>query len=141
MLRPVIAAKTVLKRSSDDIQLAAEIWGEDAGPNSIAAGPDFSVANPNALPPSPVTPLPMTANYTPSGQRGTPPGYAGSALQLTRRCVEHHIPGYMPASMQQIMPYAVPRLAAGERSATARSRDRGDLVLCARARARARRSS
>ena len=112
MLRPSSPPKTVLKRSSDDIQLAAEIWGEDAGPNSIAAGPDFSIANPNALPPSPVTPLPMTANYTPSGQRGTPPGYAGSgspqAHPSSPQIVEHHIPGYMPASMQQIMPYAVP---------------------------------
>jgi serine/threonine protein kinase len=112
VLRPSPTPKTVLKRSSDDIQLAAEIWGEDAGPNSIAAGPDFSVANPNALPPSPVTPLPMTANYTPSGQRGTPPGAYGSDSQPLRpsqpQIVEHHIPGYMPASMQQIMPYAVP---------------------------------
>ncbi|MEP6866422.1 MAG: protein kinase [Deltaproteobacteria bacterium] len=125
VLRPSPTPKTVLKRSSDDIQLAAEIWGEDAGPNSIAAGPDFSIsgpgagpgpstfgANPNALPPSPVTPLPMTANYTPSGQHGTPPGAYGAGSQSLRpsqsQIVEHHIPGYMPASMQQIMPYAVP---------------------------------
>ncbi|HET9990898.1 MAG TPA: serine/threonine-protein kinase, partial [Kofleriaceae bacterium] len=73
VLRP--SGKTALKRSGDDIQLAAEIWGEDAGPNSIAAGPDFSIANPNALPPSRATPLPtqmpvamQTANYTPSQQ-------------------------------------------------------------------------
>jgi serine/threonine protein kinase/outer membrane biosynthesis protein TonB len=102
VLRPSGSGKAPLTRTTDDIELAAEIWGEDAGPNSIAAGPDFSISNPNALPPSPATPMPMTANYTPSGQRA---GFnRGSAPHL----VEHVIPGYMPASMQQIMPYAMP---------------------------------
>jgi len=102
------SGKSPLKRSSDDIQLAAEIWGEDAGPSSIAAGPDFSISNPNALPPAPVTPLPMTQHYTPPhGSRPSQP-----ALRTSSEVVEHHIPGYMPAAMQQIMPYAVPKSPA-----------------------------
>ena len=110
------SGKAQLKRSSDDIQLAAEIWGEDAGPNSIAAGPDFSISNPNALPPAAVTPLPTqmasaklgvqpTAHYT-------PPRASQPALRSSSEVIEHHIPGYMPASMQQIMPFAVPGAAA-----------------------------
>jgi serine/threonine protein kinase len=100
VLRP--SAKSRLQRSQDEILLAAEIWGEDAGPNSIAAGPDFSIANPRAeILPSSTTPMraQATANYTPSHHR--------SPLPL--QAPQHPSAPYIPAPMQQIMPYAVPR--------------------------------
>jgi len=113
ILRP--SAKSRLQRSQDDIELAAEIWGDDA--NSIA-GPagDFSIAGAAQNVPSTATPMPTqvpvgqlgtqpTAHYTPSQNFGAPP----QRLPLQASPSYPQIPaGYLPAPMQQILPHAVP---------------------------------
>ena len=109
VLRP--SQKAALQRTQDEIQLAAEIWGEDAGPNSLASQPDFVVVNLNARNvPSMSTPMP-TAQYTPSQARAPLPLRASPSYQN----IPHAPPGYMPAPMQQIMPYAVPQQRPGSK--------------------------
>ncbi|MEO8553101.1 MAG: serine/threonine-protein kinase, partial [Kofleriaceae bacterium] len=114
ILRP--SAKSRLQRSQDDIELAAEIWGDDAGAGSLVG--DFSMSGPVAN--STATPLPTqvpvgqvgaqpTAHYTPSSQR----------LPLRASPSYPEIPaGHMPSPMQQILPYAVPRRGSGKPSRT-----------------------
>ncbi|HEX7700653.1 MAG TPA: serine/threonine-protein kinase, partial [Kofleriaceae bacterium] len=69
VLRP--SQRSALQRSHDEIALAAEIWGEDAGPNSVAAGPDFSIENPRADPGASTT-TPMKAVAIPTANYVTP---------------------------------------------------------------------
>ncbi len=119
VLRP--SQKAALQRSQDEIQLAAEIWGEDAGPQSLASQPDFVVVNPNARNlPSLAMP---TAQYTPSHARGPLPLQANPSYPNLPQPPQSAPPGYMPASMQQIMPYAVPQQRATGKSG------RGGLYL------------
>ena len=133
VLRP--SQKAALHRSPDDIQLAAEIWGEDAGPNSLVNQPDFVVVNPNARNlPSRATPLPTlvpvgklanqqhTAQYTPSQPRVAMPLQASPSSPSLPQSSPSALPGHMPAPMQQIMPYAVPQQRSG-------SSNRGGLYL------------
>jgi serine/threonine protein kinase/outer membrane biosynthesis protein TonB len=104
VLRP--SQRSALHRSHDEIALAAEIWGEDAGPNSLAAGPDFSIENPRADPGASTT-TPMKAVAMPTANYVTP-----SRVQLPLPAGPSYpdLPqaGYLPTPMQQIMPYAVP---------------------------------
>ena len=104
VLRP--SQRAALQRSHDEIALAAEIWGEDAGPNSIAVGPDFSIENPRADPgASTTTPMKAvamrTASYVTPSRVQLPLPAAPSYPDLPQA-------GYLPTPMQQIMPYAVP---------------------------------
>jgi serine/threonine protein kinase len=103
VMRP--SQRAALQRSHDEIALAAEIWGEDAGPNSIAAGPDFSIENPLA---DPAATTPMKAVAMPTAHV-TP---TRAPLPLPASPSYPNLPqspaGYMPTPMQQIMPYAVP---------------------------------
>lgn len=119
VLRP--SQRAALQRSQDEIQLAAEIWGEDAGPHSLASQPDFVVVNPNARNmPSMATPLP-TAQYTPS--RARLPLQASPSSPNLPQPPQSAPPGYMPAPMQQIMPFTVPQRRSSAKSG------RGGLYL------------
>ncbi|HEY0254376.1 MAG TPA: protein kinase, partial [Kofleriaceae bacterium] len=115
VMRPSQRAR--LQRTHDDIQLASEIWGEDAGPNSLVNGPDFSVHSPRAeVLPSTTTPMPVV--YPSQASQPLPlPAGRPSYPPAQMHAQPHGTPaGYMPDSMQQIMPYAVPRTAQHKRS-------------------------
>ncbi|MEO6773699.1 MAG: serine/threonine-protein kinase [Kofleriaceae bacterium] len=90
MPHPASPGQVALRRSREAIQLAAEIWGEDAAARRIAAG-----SSPGALP-STATPVPqLTPQLTPPTRRSS------------AHIVEHYIPGYLPAGTQQSTPEVV----------------------------------
>ena len=79
ILRP--SARARLQRTHDEVQLATEIWGEDAQTSAGApsSGPDFSAADPYGLGAMPAPPARGTNVPGPAPYAGTPPGYAASA--------------------------------------------------------------